>query len=75
MEEEPIKDVPEQQGIIESADTIQGIETTTLHDHFYEDGGLNENKLMDVICLSCGHGIQVDPRTRIEEGKLIFPSV
>lgn len=56
---------------LEGAEAIKGIETSTSHDHFYESGGINENNLLDVICYSCGHGMQVDKHTTIVEGKLI----
>lgn len=53
---------------------VGGGETSTFHDHFYEVAGVNENDLLDVVC-ACGHGMQVDRKTTIVEGKLVSPSV
>jgi hypothetical protein len=43
---------------------------TTAHEHEYMAGGINENGLRDVYC-NCGHGMQVDPLTKVENGKLV----
>lgn len=65
----------EYQGEVIVDEVIEGPTISTLHEHFYENAGINENGLLDVVCLACGHGMQVDPQTIITDGKITTPRV
>ena len=47
------------------------VTATTNCDHFYVSGK-EANGLLEVFCTKCPHGIQIDPKLKIENGEILW---